>query len=83
MSRVASEPAATDQFAAICLAHTDRWNDIDTADNDIGKRLELDPLKHSQPISEGLRRISAEPLVVYFSVEGDQVAVEAVGWLDS
>jgi hypothetical protein len=83
MFRVEWEPSASDHFAAISVAHADRWQDINTADNDIGKRLQRDPLKYSQAVSEGLRRIISDPLVVYFSIDGDQVNVEAVGWIES
>ena len=77
------EPAASDEFAAICLAHPGRWADINAADNEIGNKLERDPIKHSQAVAEGLRRITSEPLVVYFSMVGNQVTVEAVGWIGS
>jgi len=81
MFRVAWEPSATDQFAAICVAHPNRWNDINAADNEIDKQLQRDPLKYSEAISEGLWRIISDPLAVYFSIAGNQVNVEAVGWL--
>ena len=81
MFRVDWEPAATDQFAAICVAYPSRWADINAADNEIGNKLERDPAKHGEAVAEGLRRISSEPLVVYFSMAGNQVTVEAVGWL--
>ena len=73
MYRVAWEPAASERFAEIAMSHPDRWKDINLADNDIAKKLERDPLKHSEPISEGLRRIICSPLAIYFSIDGDQV----------
>ena len=75
------EPSATDQFAAICVAHPTRWKDINDADNDITQKLQRDPLKYSQPVSEGLRRIISDPVVAFFSIDGKQVTVEAVGWI--
>jgi len=83
MFRVKWEPQASDAFAAISMAHIDLWKDINSADNDIGYKLEREPLHFSQPVSEGLRRIVSAPLAVYFSVESDQVTVEAVGWIES
>ncbi len=71
----------TDQFAAICVAHPPRWKDINDADNDIAQKLQRDPLQYSQPVSEGLRRIISDPLVIFFSIDGNQVTVEAVGWI--
>ncbi len=82
MYRVEWEPSASDQFAAICMDHLDRWQDINVADNDLGKQLQRDPFAHGKPLSEGLWRIVSNPLVVYFSVEGHQVVVEAVGWIE-
>jgi hypothetical protein len=78
MFRVEWEPSASDHFAAISMAHPDRWEAINAADNDIGKKLLRDPLKYSEAVSEGLRRIISDPLVVYFSIDGDQVNVEAL-----
>jgi hypothetical protein len=83
MFRVDWEPSASDRFAAISMAHPDRWNDINAADNDITNKLERDPSKHSQPVSEGLRRIISGPLAVFISIDGNQVTVEAVGWIES
>jgi hypothetical protein len=81
MFSVVWQPSATDQFAAICVAQPGRWSDINDADNDITAKLEHDPLKFSQAVSEGLRRIISGPLVVYFSIDGNQVTVESVGWI--
>ena len=81
MFRVDWEPAASDQFAAISVAHPGRWKDINNADNHIAKKLQSAPLTHGQTVSEGLWRIISEPLVVYFSIQGKQVTVEAVGWV--
>lgn len=66
MFRVEWEPSASDRFAEISMAHLDRWKDINAADNDIGYKLARDPLRFSQPVSEGLRRITCEPLVINF-----------------
>jgi len=81
MFPVTWQPTATDQFAAICVAHPGRWNDINNADNDITAKLQRDPVKFSQAVSQGLRRIISDPLVVYFSIDGNQVTVESVGWI--
>jgi hypothetical protein len=82
MYRVEWETSASEQFADISMAHPNRWNDINAADNDIGKKLARDPFKNSQAVSEGLRRINSDPLVVYFTVDGNQVNVEAIGWIE-
>lgn len=75
------ELSATNDFAVICMQHTDRWHDINVADNDIDTKLRRDPLHSSQLVSEGLRRIISVPLAVYFSVDGNFIHVEAVGWI--
>ena len=64
------------------VGREDRWSDIDAADQDIDNKLRRNPQKHSQLVSEELRRIISDPLVVYFTIEGNQVVVEAVGWIE-
>jgi hypothetical protein len=83
MFRVEWEPAASDRFAVISMNHTNRWKDINAADNDIARRLEQDPVQHSTPISERLRRITSDPLAIYFCIEDDLVIVESVRWVGS
>jgi hypothetical protein len=73
--------SASSEFAEISMRYTDRWHDINAADNDIHKKLQRNPLQYSQPVSEGLRRIISGPLAVYFSIDGNNVHVEAVGWI--
>jgi hypothetical protein len=75
------ELSASNEFAVISMLHTDRWTDINAADNDISKKLQRNPLKFNQPVSEGLRRIISGPLAVFFSIDGNDVHVEAVGWV--
>ncbi len=75
------ELSASNEFAVICMLHADRWNDINAADNEIEKKLRRNPVKHGQPLSEGLLRIVFSPLAVFFSIDGTQVHVEAVGWI--
>ena len=48
---------ATADLAAICLDHLTMWPIIDAVDQDIGRKLERHPLKYSQEVSEGMRRI--------------------------
>jgi hypothetical protein len=83
MFRVEWEPEASDQFAEISMLHADRWHDINAADNDIDKKLQRDPLFYSDAVSEGLNRIITDPLIVYFSVDGNTVTVDGVRWLES
>jgi hypothetical protein len=45
-------------------------------------RLRKNPLHFGEPVAEGLRRIISEPLAIYFSIAGNQITVEAVGWAD-
>ena len=66
---------ATTDLAAICLDHLTMWPIIDAAEQDIARKLQRHPLKYSQEVSEGLRRIISWPLIVYFSIEGNKVAV--------
>lgn len=76
------EPTATEQFAAISVLHRSQWKDIDAAENSIDKKRRENPLTHSQPVAEGLRRITSHPLLVYFSIEGSLVVVESVRWIE-
>ena len=38
------EVSASQDFAVISMRHTDRWKDINAADNDIDAKLRQDPL---------------------------------------
>jgi hypothetical protein len=80
--RVRWQPDALDQLAAVCVDHPDRWTDIDAAEHDAHYRLRINPIHFSQPIAEELRRITSYPLVIYFSLTGNTIFVEGVGWLD-
>lgn len=82
MFRVEWEPDASEQFAVISMLHPDRWQDINSADIDIEKKLRRDPLHYSAAVSEGLNRIDSGPLVVYFSIDGNTAIVEAAGWIE-
>ena len=73
---------ATNVLAMLCLDHPSDWSVINTAEEDITSKLQVRPLKHSQEISEGLRRIISWPLIVYFSIDGNQIEIDAVGWID-
>jgi hypothetical protein len=68
-------------LADLCLNHPGRWAEINAAEVEITDKLQRRPLQHSQEVSEGLRRIVSLPLVVYFSVDGNRVEVDAVGWM--
>jgi hypothetical protein len=76
------EFTATEDFAALTALHPGRWNDINAANNDIERKLRKNPLQFSLPVSEGLRRIISDPLAIFFSIEGNNVYVQAVGWID-
>jgi hypothetical protein len=82
MLNVEWQPSALDDLAAICLDHPHRWNDIDTAANDVDYKLRKNPTHFSQPVAEELRRILSHPLAVYFSIAENQITVEAIGWLE-
>jgi hypothetical protein len=71
----------TDDLAALCVAHPQQWAEINAAEQDITYKLERHPLKHSQEVSEGLRRIISWPLVAYFSVDGNKIEIDAVAWI--
>jgi hypothetical protein len=73
--------SATDDLAAICLEHSTQWALINTAELAITDRLQHDPITFSKHLSEGLWRIIDVPLVVYFVMDGDRIAVDAVGWI--
>jgi hypothetical protein len=72
---------ATNDLAALCLAYPNRWADVDAAEQAIFDLLRRDPLHCSQAVSEGLRKIARRPLVVFFSIDGDQVEVDSVAWI--
>jgi hypothetical protein len=63
------------------LDHPNHWGAIDAAEQDITAKLSRDPLYFSQEVSEGLRRIISWPLAAYFVIDGNQVEVDAVGWI--
>jgi hypothetical protein len=72
-------PRAMRSLADLCLSHPGRWTEINAAEVEITDKLQRRPLQHSQEVSEGLRRIISLPFVVYFSVDGNRVEVDAVG----
>jgi hypothetical protein len=69
------------EFAEITLLHPGRWNEINAADNDIDAKLRVNPTKYGQHISEGLWRIQSQPLLVYYTVDGNLVDVASVSWI--
>ena len=71
----------TRDLAALCLDHPHEWAAIDAAEQDISDKLQRQPLQHSQDVSEGLRKIISSPLIAYFSIDGNRVEVDAVGWI--
>jgi hypothetical protein len=82
MFRVEWQPSATEDLAALTMLHLNRWSDIDAAEHDLDYKLRAKPLHFSQPVSEGLRRAVSEPLAFYFSIDGNQVDVVAIGWTE-
>lgn len=74
--------SATSDFATISMIHPGRWKEINAADNEIEKKLKINPFNSSQIVAEELRRIIVHPLAIYFSVDGNHVTVEAVGWTE-
>ena len=72
---------ATTSLGAVCLDHPGEWGVINAAEQDINYKLQRRPLHYSQEVSEGLRRIISSPLVLYFSIDGNRVEVDAVGWI--
>ena len=74
--------AATNEFAVISVLHPNRWKDINDADNDIDKKLRTNPTRYGQYVAEGLWRIISSPLAVYFSVDGNEVNVSSVAWVE-
>lgn len=71
----------TNDLAALCVAHPTRWADIDAAEQAISDLLQRAPVHSSQAVSEGLRKIACRPLVVYFSITGNRIEVDAVAWI--
>lgn len=75
------EDSAVEALAELSMLHTDRWSEIDAADRDIDGKLRRSPHQFSQPVSEGLHRIVSRPLAAFFTVDGVNVRIEAVGWV--
>jgi hypothetical protein len=73
--------SATNDFATLTMLHPTRWKDINDADNDIEKKLRLDPTHFGQHVSEGLWRIISKPLAVLYTI-GSVVTVSSVGWVE-
>jgi hypothetical protein len=74
-------PRGINTLAEICLNHASEWQAINAAEENIADKLMRNPLTYSHEVSEGLRRIISSPLVVYFTIEGNRVQIDAVGWM--
>ena len=74
-------PSASGDYAAIFLSQLDRATEIENAGYDIGDKLEIDPTGNGTHVCEGLRRIASEPLVALYSIDGNDVSVDAVRWI--
>jgi hypothetical protein len=81
MHDVVWQPSATDDLAAVCVDHHDQWAQIAIAENEITNKLQRDPFKYGKHLSEGLWRIIASPIIVFFVVDGDRIKVDSVGWV--
>jgi plasmid stabilization system protein ParE len=70
---------AENQLAEIWLGTDDRQA-VTTAQAEIDRLLEIDPIGSSTELAEGLRKRVAAPLVVFFSVDVQSRRVE-VAWV--
>ncbi len=82
MHQLEWEGAALESLAAVCVAHKDRWADINGAVDIIEYAIQQDPLGRSHHVAEGLRRSDLPPIAVYFAVSGSTVTIEAVRWIE-
>ena len=73
--------SAQGAFTVIAFTHFDRALEIEEAGDEIEGKLQSDPTGSGQHISEGLWRIESGPLAALYSIEGDQVLVDAVRWI--
>ncbi len=81
MFTVLWSPTASSDFAILALSHIDRSTEIDEAGDDIDDKLQIAPTVHGQHISEGLWRIASGPLAALYSIDGNEVAVDAMRWI--
>ena len=75
-------PSASGDFTAIAFLHLDRWTEIEGSGEAIEDQLQRDPAGSGQHLSEGLWRIIVKPLAIFYTVDGNEVNISAVGWVD-
>jgi hypothetical protein len=81
MHDVEWQPSATDELAAVCVDHPTQSAQIAIAENEITNKLQRDPFNYGKHLSEGLWRIIASPIIVFFVVDGDRIKIDAVDWI--
>lgn len=71
-----------DDLTSIWLNASDR-NAVTKAEAEVNRLLKQNPLGIGENLSEGLRRIVVAPLIVYYTVDSENlvVEVEGVGYL--
>lgn len=82
MFSVIWSPSASGDFAAFALSHMNRLTEIDDAAGEIDDQFRTDPMGNGQHISEGLWRVIVKPLAAFYILEGTEVNISAVGWVD-
>ena len=73
--------SAQSDFTVIAFSHFDRSMETEEAGDEIDDKLQSDPTGNGQHISEGLWRIESGPLAVLYSIDGNDVSVDAVRWI--
>jgi hypothetical protein len=72
---------AIDGLAVLALLHQNRWADINSAVDLIEYRLQRYPMAYGREVSEGLWRIDVEPIGISFTLSGQHITIESIGWM--
>jgi hypothetical protein len=81
MYQIAWDDAAIDGLAMLSLLYQSRWADINSAVDLIEYRLHRFPMAYGREVSEDLWRIDADPISITFTISGQDVIVESIGWV--
>ena len=70
-----------DGLAELAVLHQGRWADINSAVNLTEYRLQRYPMAYGREVSEGLWRIDVEPISLTFTIDGQDITIESIGWI--
>ncbi len=81
MYQIGWDAAAIDGRAMLSLLYQGRWTEINSAVDLIEHRLQRYPMPFGREVSEELWRIDVEPISITFTISGQDIFVESIGWL--